>query len=1260
MIGATTFLEVLTLGRFEVRRNQSPLTGGNWSRRKVCDLFKVLLSAEQHRLHREQIQELLWPASTSEQAANSFGKTLYLLRRALEPGLAAGKGSASIYILLDHDTLMLIPGRMKIDADVFEASAKQLQAKIRSHSAQEQQVVHLLDEFDHVLALYGGEFLPEDLYEDWAQRRRDRLRRVHSWLLENAAELALASAKGQRACEYLQALLEHNSTDEQTHCRLMLTYARMGRRGEALNQYQLLHEALKEDLRANPLPETIELFRNIQAGRIAADLIESRSISGSAAEVQDVGTPLAGVSNRDAGHSGTGAQVHIHAHATADIHPAPKSFSPEHEVLPAPQVGGEHESRHDREAEPTASRQIDPDRILKAELVGREEEVRRLQRAYNQARNGQRRVVFISGEPGIGKTRLAREYTRWAEETQHATVLWGYCYEMSGLLPYQPIADAISTHARTCSPEQLRSMLGNSAVDLAKIAPEVRTKLPELPQPEPLGPEMERRNLYNAVARFFQALAAERPLIIILDDLQWADAATVHLLNFLTLQGAGTSPFDTTNSINSCGAVLLYLMLYRADEVHEAHPLRGLIASLARSRMGEELRPQRLTEEQVQQLLVNMAGHFVQPIFAGEVYRQTEGNPFFIGEVIRSLIFEGKIKWTGERWQATVKVDELEIPQSVRLVIERRLLALSADCRTTLALAAVLGREFSSALLCQARNLSEDIVAEHLDNAIQAQLISPLFEAPAGQGTSEKMRSTSGPLGRHSLRSFDLTFTHDKIREVLYQWLNPLRKRTLHRQVGQAIEARYANRLQPYYSTLAYHYQMAEDSARAVDYLLRAAQLASSVYAFEDAADYIKNALELLISDEERPSRAALLRQLTEIYLYTGYLEEAIAAGLASATLWRDLGEVAKEADARLYVAFCYHWQGREVEAIEHIKHALKCLETQPGETYLLAKAYTQWGLAGAVMGDVPLARDKLQQADALSAQLETEDAFISIVSLWSRSWCAFLAESPQKMLEYALQSIEVCRRLCRPDWEPMQTYSAAWAYMLLGRLKEGDEMARDSLKKAQQHGVVGAQGWANLVLAFLAIQAGRWEEAQEAGDKAYAIATMLYDADLQSRVLWSRSVCSGWRGEWGGAVADILEALHIARRAGETSMTYPYLLVQAAKSYFYDGKLDKAQKYLDEAMQLARSRQYYQLPAIGQRLQGRILQAHRKFAEAQPYFEQSLATLEAIDDQVEYARTQETYGDFYLARNQPGDAERGQALIESAKATFRRLGVNG
>src|SRR5258707_5404224 len=184
-------LKVTTLGRFSVFRDQEELSGGYWKRRRVCELLRILLSAEQHRQHREQVQELLWPDSSLEQAANSFGKTLYLLRRALEPALQAGKPSS--YLALDQDILSLIPARFEIDADVFEKQAKNL-------------LMHTPDtqaEFDKALALYGGDFLLDDLYADWAQRRRDRLRRLYSWLLEQAAKEAIARSQGLQASEYL-------------------------------------------------------------------------------------------------------------------------------------------------------------------------------------------------------------------------------------------------------------------------------------------------------------------------------------------------------------------------------------------------------------------------------------------------------------------------------------------------------------------------------------------------------------------------------------------------------------------------------------------------------------------------------------------------------------------------------------------------------------------------------------------------------------------------------------------------------------------------------------------------------------------------------------------------------------------------------------------------------------------------------------------------------------------------------------------------
>jgi tetratricopeptide (TPR) repeat protein len=454
---------------------------------------------------------------------------------------------------------------------------------------------------------------------------------------------------------------------------------------------------------------------------------------------------------------------------------------------------------------------------------------------------------------------------------------------------------------------------------------------------------------------------------------------------------------------------------------------------------------------------------------------------------------------------------------------------------------------------------------------------------------------------------------------------------------------------------------MAEDSTRAVDYLLKAAEHAFSVYAFVDATEYMEKALDLLIGDEDRQRRAQLLLSLASgVYIYTGQPDKAVEAGIASFTLWRDLGDPVKEADALLWVAFAFRWQGRESSSLSYIKRAVDILQEHPEEKGLLAKAYVQWATVASFMGDTAVALEKLRLADELHEQIGGKDPFVSVVSLWARSWCAFLMESPLRMLEYAQRGAEVCRTLRMFGWEPILLYSVAWAQMLLGRLVEGAQTANDALKKAQRHNSVVAQGWAHLARAFLAIQEADWDGAREFGDKAFAIAQQLHNFDLQSRVLWSRSVCAGWRGEWEEAIRNILEALPMARQEGETSLVYPYLLLQAAKSHFHAGKPEEAQYYLDQAMDLAQERHYGQLPAIGHRIQGRILQAQGRFDEAQSYLERSLAELAALEDVVEHTRTLEAYGLFFLARNREGDCEHGRALLACARETFDRLGVNG
>ena len=225
---------------------------------------------------------------------------------------------------------------------------------------------------------------------------------------------------------------------------------------------------------------------------------------------------------------------------------------------------------------------------------------------------------------------------------------------------------------------------------------------------------------------------------------------------------------------------------------------------------------------------------------------------------------------------------------------------------------------------------------------------------------------------------------------------------------------------------------------------------------------------------------------------------------------------------------------------------------------------------------------------------------------------------------------------------------------------KEAALTARETLEKARCHNAVGAQGWANLVLSFVAIQQGAWEEAERFARETTTLATMMHDTDLLARAFWGRSICAGWEGDWQRSLVQSLEALRISEHDGEISLVYPYLLLQAAKAYFYVGASERAQGYLDQALDFARTYHYRQLLACGYRLQGRILQAQGNFEQAHIAFEQSLAELADLHDEVEYARTQQAYGLYFQARSQADDQQRSEMLLQEASTLFLRLGVNG
>jgi predicted ATPase len=259
-------------------------------------------------------------------------------------------------------------------------------------------------------------------------------------------------------------------------------------------------------------------------------------------------------------------------------------------------------------------------------FVGREAELAALTADLDAAAGGQGGVVLVAGEPGIGKTRLAEELAAQAA-ARDAMVLWGRCWEGEGAPAFWPWIQVVRAYLKNVEPAALRQEMGAGAADIAQVVPAIRERLPDLPTPPPVEPEAARFRLFDSVTGFLRAAAARRPLLLVFDDLHWADAPSLALLRFVSreLEGAG----------------LLVLGIYRHAEVDRDHPLLGAVADLTRGQHHRRLLLGGLEGREVAGFVALVAGVAPSPELTMAVHRQTDGNPFFVTEMVRLLASQG-------------------------------------------------------------------------------------------------------------------------------------------------------------------------------------------------------------------------------------------------------------------------------------------------------------------------------------------------------------------------------------------------------------------------------------------------------------------------------------------------------------------------------------------------------------------------------------------------------------------------------------------
>lgn len=511
-------------------------------------------------------------------------------------------------------------------------------------------------------------------------------------------------------------------------------------------------------------------------------------------------------------------------------------------------------------------------------LTGRQQELHQLWTLFEASTTGHTQIVFVSGEPGIGKTRLLQEVATRAEEVG-ALVLRGGASEAEGMPPYLPFLEALGGYIRTAPREQLRIHAGPMAPILATILPELTLVLGELPLSYPLPAEQARLRLYEAVGMFLAAIATTAPIVLLFDDLQWADPASLDLLLHMARQHSSTR--------------LFLLGTYRTDELVGNPALERTLLDLHRARLLTSLTIGPLTEEEIAALATAVLGIPVDPGVARLLHAQSEGNPFFAEELLRAWLETGALTATAGLFTLVRKLPNV-LPSSIVGVVRERLTRLPAATVEYLRTAALIGRTFDVTFLAEVLGQEAESVEESLLVAVRAGLIR------------EDPQDT-------------FTFSHDKVRECLSAEVTSVRRRRLHGFIGRILEAQADQGSAQHLADLAFHFTCSGDRTRGAHYARRAAEQALQASASEDAMKHYRVALELLPPEESE--RGTLLLRLGEAAILAGAEREAITA-FEEAQNWF------QERKDKLAAARAAHGLGRAWGRLEAHASAQAALET--------------------------------------------------------------------------------------------------------------------------------------------------------------------------------------------------------------------------------------------------------------------------------------------------------------------------------------------
>lgn len=814
-------LRVSLLGQFCVERREGTewqiVANRTWQRRRARALLGCLLSHTGRRMGREQVMEALWPDLDIETAANRLNGAVHELRQILEPGLE--RPAASSMLRLERDILILADAsRIWVDAEAFEGLLNK--ANATQDAAQIEQIL------EEAAALYGGDYLLEELYSEWAAARRESLRRGWMGLLLELAELRAARGALTSAIEPLDRLLTADPIHETAVRRLMVLLTQLDRRGEAIRAYQRLASILKRDYEADPLPETMELYKALRQGQIQVQA--AHPITGP--------LPIMTPASTSQGRKST------HEARPVPSEPAGSALPVLSYTLPrsVPGIGRQNQGPligRERELETMHQILLAIDNIA-ANPSGKEKRKKEEREQFPVTNPA--RFVMLMGETGIGKTRLAEELSHKAQ-ARGWLVAWTRAYEQEGTIPYRPWTDILRTFLQDIPMDQLLTILAGKTgqpigesvglltsaataharlARLASLLPELTTH-PEFHLPQnrtqlPSAPEQERFHLWEVMLILLSGLSQPASLLIVLDDLHWADDSSLELLAYLARHRQNER--------------IMLLATCRDIELAPSASLRSLLNDLRREQVLVTLPLQPLTQAQIGRMLSHLPLELVLSIQS-----QAGGNPLFAEELARfseappgdNTKEHSARPYPGQREDLLPGANRsTTLPETIAAVLERRLSRLSADCQALLSKAAVLGGSFEFSLLVRMTSegkADEDATLDLLEEALRSGLLS---------------EETNGS-------RIVYHFWHPLIVSHLYENLSAARRSQLHRRAAQALIQLHTGNEEEGAAAIAYHLgKYGQEKQQLAYYAEMAGSKAMSLSAYSEVLHHYRQALE--------------------------------------------------------------------------------------------------------------------------------------------------------------------------------------------------------------------------------------------------------------------------------------------------------------------------------------------------------------------------------------------------------------------------------